>query len=314
MKKVFILSKQNLKLSKAELTAQLANAKTEQFGNIVIADTIRDLSNLAYTKQINQFLFKTSSSELLKKISMFNWKKIYSKSFAVRFEGRSDLEPKLGSLIYKNLGDPMVDLENPDTLIEFHKFRSTVICSLFISRIDSSIEQRKPHLRPHLVPVSSHPRLSRCLINLTGIRRGKILDPFCGTGGILIEAGLMGLHPVGYDVLKKMINISRLNLKHYNIMPFTLKQTDCTSETKKFKYVAAELPYMINTKKQDLRLLYDSFFKNLRLILGRRAALSFPNKIPRRIISKHNLKVTDTFSVYIHKGLTKKIVVLEPGR
>ncbi len=42
------------------------------------------------------------------------------------------------------------------------------------------------------------PKLARCMVNLTGVKENDlVLDPFCGTGGILIEAGIMGARVIG---------------------------------------------------------------------------------------------------------------------
>ena len=75
--------------------------------------------------------------------------------------------------------------------------------------------ERKAHLRPELQPTSLHPRLARALINLTGIRKGILLEPFCGAGGILLEAGLMGIKTVGYDIDKIVLKKCKINLNFY---------------------------------------------------------------------------------------------------
>jgi len=57
--------------------------------------------------------------------------------------------------------------------------------------LKSGFGKRKPHMRPGFHPSSLNPKLARAFVNLTGIRKGTIVDMFCGTGGILIEAGLI---------------------------------------------------------------------------------------------------------------------------
>jgi len=42
------------------------------------------------------------------------------------------------------------------------------------------------------------------MVNLSGARR-EVLDPFCGTGGVLIEAGLIGLEVYGFDIQQSMV-------------------------------------------------------------------------------------------------------------
>ena len=56
------------------------------------------------------------------------------------------------------------------------------------------------------------PKLAQVMINLAGLDKGRILDPFCGTGVILQEAGLMNYSVYGTDLAEKMIRYTRENL------------------------------------------------------------------------------------------------------
>ncbi len=56
------------------------------------------------------------------------------------------------------------------------------------------------------------PKLARMMINLARTPETEtILDPFCGSGGVLMEAALMGLHAVGVDKSKKAIEDAAAN-------------------------------------------------------------------------------------------------------
>ena len=47
--------------------------------------------------------------------------------------------------------------------------------------------------RPFFRPVSLEPRLARAAVNIAaGVNEGYVVDPMCGTGGILIESALSG--------------------------------------------------------------------------------------------------------------------------
>lgn len=323
MKKIFVLSKQNLELSKYEvLSLQSENPskiKYLLYDNLLVVDAGKDISErLAYTKQINTLLFVIKQNALKTAITSFDWKSVYRGNYAVKIHGDIGLSARdAGSLVWRKLElqnvRPKVNLSKPKTIIEIFKVKNKTIISLFDKEIKSDFEKRKPHMRPELAPISLHPKLARCLVNLTGVQKGVLLDTFCGTGGILIEAGLIGLTPVGYDILKKMVNISMINLKRYKIKKYTLMQKDSTKIKRKFDYIATELPYGINTKKQNLLKLYSNFLRTLKHILRKKAVLTFPNKIPINLIKKHNLKIEKTFDYYIHKNLTKKIVVIKRG-
>ena len=72
---------------------------------------------------------------------------------------------------------------------------------------------RKPTDRPFFQPGSMDPLLARAVANLAGARPGAtILDPMCGTGGVLVEAGLVGADVLGVDAQAKMARGARENL------------------------------------------------------------------------------------------------------
>lgn len=61
------------------------------------------------------------------------------------------------------------------------------------------------------------PKLALMMINLSGTakndnHRGRILDPFCGTGVVLQEAALLGFDAYGSDLSDKMVDYSKANL------------------------------------------------------------------------------------------------------
>ena len=59
---------------------------------------------------------------------------------------------------------------------------------------------RRPRARPFFHPVAIFPKLSRALVNLSGVDLGEVfLDPFCGTGSLLLEAYELGAESLGAD-------------------------------------------------------------------------------------------------------------------
>ena len=69
---------------------------------------------------------------------------------------------------------------------------------------------RKPE--PHS-EISLSPRLAGLLLNLAGVRPGKVvLDPFCGSGTILAEALLRSCRCLGIDASKDRVRDARRNL------------------------------------------------------------------------------------------------------
>ncbi|ELY64627.1 methyltransferase domain-containing protein [Natronococcus jeotgali] len=75
---------------------------------------------------------------------------------------------------------------------------------------------RAPTDKPFFQPGSMDPLLARAVANVAGARPGAtILDPMCGTGGVLVEAGLVGADVVGTDAQAKMVDGARTNLEHF---------------------------------------------------------------------------------------------------
>jgi len=73
--------------------------------------------------------------------------------------------------------------------------------------------ERRPTDRPFVQPGSMAPLDARALVNIAGAGPGTtVVDPMCGTGGLLLEAGLVGSDVIGVDAQWKMARGSRENL------------------------------------------------------------------------------------------------------
>jgi len=145
-------------------------------------------------------------------------------SFAIRakrFQGMmknvdsQDLTRKLGThLSLKN----DVDLKDPEIVV---RILMSDKVHIFISEKDIErdlLEKRKVGERPFFSPISLHPKYARAAVNLTGVKRnGVVLDPFCGTGGILIEAAYMGMKVIASDFDEEMIAGCIENMDHYGL-------------------------------------------------------------------------------------------------
>jgi len=78
----------------------------------------------------------------------------------------------------------------------------------------AAMRQRGTHRpSPHSV-ISLSPRLARTLVNLAGLKAGQtLLDPFCGTGTILVEAYAKSLRCLGVDSRASRVQEARENLR-----------------------------------------------------------------------------------------------------
>jgi len=72
-----------------------------------------------------------------------------------------------------------------------------------------------PTERPFFKPVTLDPRLARLMVSLS-FSRGKpsaVVDPFCGTGGIAIEASMLGFEVFASDLDPRMVEGTMANLE-----------------------------------------------------------------------------------------------------
>ncbi|MDH4215033.1 MAG: DNA methyltransferase [Candidatus Thorarchaeota archaeon] len=79
---------------------------------------------------------------------------------------------------------------------------------------DSALQQYRDESRPYISSkISTSPKICRTLLTLAGARPGDtILDPFCGTGTILMEAAMLGMKVIGIDIDGNQVQGTRSNL------------------------------------------------------------------------------------------------------
>jgi tRNA (guanine6-N2)-methyltransferase len=67
--------------------------------------------------------------------------------------------------------------------------------------------------RQATVPGALHPPVAAAMAAMCGVRRGVLLDPFCGSGTLVIEAGLRAprLHLVGLDLDPAALSVAGAN-------------------------------------------------------------------------------------------------------
>ncbi len=245
-------------------------------------------------------------------------------SFAVRVKRIKGDSSMLRTIdLEKGLGDAIngktADLVNPGTLIcGFLTSGGFVLGKTLFEINRSEIEERSPRFRPFFHPSSLSPILSRTLCNLCGVGQGtKVLDPFCGTGGILIEAGLMGAEIFGSDLDDGMVKGCRENLDYYGLRG-SISQADAASlsETDKYDAVITDPPYGrgSTTMGRKLEDVYKKAMKPIYRTLkpGGRACVLSPAQIDLEGIgSRSGFKIRESHEVRVHRSLTRKIAVLE---
>ncbi len=318
MKKIFHLSESNLELAKEEVLSLTGAKKYLIIEDLLICSNLKELElkkRLGYTHAIYKFLFNCNRSSLKNKVNSYNWQSLYNTNFCVRVHGKNNnIEKEIAFLIYNKLKNPKVNLKKPKTKIEFFIKEKKVFAGLFLEEVDKSYMKRRAHLRPRLHPTSLHPKLAKACINLSGLKKGVILDPFCGSGGILIEAGLMGFKIIGYDIDEEQVNRARINLSHYKINKYKVEMRDALELTKKnileADAIITDFPYGKGSKGKNLFFLYQQFLANCYNYIDKMIII-FPDFIDyNKIIEKTRWKIKKKFSIYMHKSLTRILIKL----
>ncbi|MBC7081295.1 MAG: methyltransferase domain-containing protein [Thermoplasmatales archaeon] len=226
--------------------------------------------------------------------------------------GNYEIRRKLGEII-KSKKNLIVDLERPDNLLKIFSGKKEYFCRE-IKKIDrKQFEMRKPNNRPFHPPVSMHPKIARALVNLTQVRRGQtLLDPFCGSGGLLIEACLIGVKSIGVDIKKKMVEGCRENMNYYGIENYEVFNMDMRDLDIKVDAVATDFPYGRSSHISDeMSKLYKDAIEKINDFLrkGRKVVIGLPS-LEYRGICKNYFNIEEIHCFRAHRSLTRFFYVL----
>jgi len=201
-----------------------------------------------------------------------------------------------------------VDLRDPDIVIRMQ------LCDkvhLFIEEraVDRNIlEKRKVGERPFFSPISLHPKYARALINLTGAKRGDVvLDPFCGTGGIVIEAAEMGMKAIASDFDEEMVLGCRENMDFYGLGLYDHEVIDIRDIPDRFSeidVVVTDPPYGRSTKTggDDVLEIHRIAMSTIPSVLtpGGRAGIILPYEA-----ASSTMELGGVFRQHVHGSLSR---------
>ncbi len=224
-----------------------------------------------------------------------------------------DIERKVGGII-KEKSNNKVNLSKPDNLFKVILLKDKIILGKLINERDREyFKKNRPHLRKFFHPGCILPKLARAMVNLARVKEGDIvLDPFCGTGGFLIEAGLIGAKLIGTDIDWRMASGTLLNLEEYNLnnQILGIKKLDAKNikdylrelNIDKVNAIITDPPYGISTaKKGEIEnILYE-----LPEVIKKGGYFVFAyNKFVEL-----DLELEGLFKIYIHKNLIRHVHV-----
>jgi tRNA (guanine10-N2)-dimethyltransferase len=221
-----------------------------------------------------------------------------------------------------------VDLNDPD-----HELRAVFsgdVCALGWLAVESvrDFGDRRPTDRPFFQPGSMDPLLARALANVAGAGPdATILDPMCGTGGGLIEAGLVGADVLGVDAQSKMVRGAAENLGHFLTADRSPAGLPDAGDWHTLRGDATALPLpddAVDGVVFDAPYGRQSKIANQPLTDLVAGALAEARRVaPRAVVVADRSwddaardagwRVTDRFERRVHRSLTRHVLVLERG-
>jgi len=238
------------------------------------------------------------------------------------------LEIKLGKQILSQTPGATVNLKNPDKTIIGIITNDKLLLGLKLTDITSkTFSERRPRKKPFFHPSAMPSKMARCMVNLAQAKTESILlDPFCGTGTSLIEATFIGCRAVGVDAQKRMILGTKKNLAHFGIAAEGLIWGDSRKiPLCKVDAVVTDPPYgrSSSTLKATTMQLVKDVMTALHSLLSteQRICIALPIKLKQTGEIEHlsqeiggyaenlGFKKLEAHTVYIHRSLTREIVV-----
>ncbi len=219
-----------------------------------------------------------------------------------------------------------VSLEEPDYVFQAESIPEGFVLGLSRSGYkEFHWRARRPRARTFFLPSAIYPKLARALVNLCRVREGEFfLDPFCGTGSLLIESSLMGMKAIGVEITRWIARGARLNLDGFSL-PFESTIRGDSSFSLPFSEIdgmATDIPYgrASSTKGMTTKEILDGFLRSASACMHSSAlrkkfcVVMHPSTVNLEEIIENqgnSFQLQEQHLLYVHRNLTRAISVLE---
>ena len=217
----------------------------------------------------------------------------------------SDLADRIGG---------RVDLANPDREVTIVRGAGDYVALTRPSLMRQGWVSRRPRARPFFHPAAIFPKLSRALVNLTRIDEGEVfLDPFCGTGSLLLEACELGAAPLGADRDARMVRGALSNMRSFRQEWLgTVRAEISRAPFSSVDGIATDIPYgrAASTAGSSAADVLESLRCTALGLLraGRRLVVMHPKSVG--VGDGRGFELEEEHDLYIHRKLTRTISVL----
>jgi tRNA (guanine10-N2)-dimethyltransferase len=285
----------------------------------------------AFTRFCGLELFncKAEMSTIIRSMRTVNLDEVLTaESFAVRVKRVRDsaskiremtLERTLGRLVLDRKASAHVNLKKPDRTLMGVLTDNRFIFGVRLAEIPAKpFVERRPRRKPFFHPSAMQAKLARCMVNLAEPKKGDLVfDPFCGTGTMLIEASLVGCRALGLDIQRRMARGTVRNLSHFKIRSEGVVVGDMRSPPlTSVDCIVTDPPYGISstTLKQTTKRIVEELLITANEMLSKkhRICMAAPRTLNiGQIGTTLGYKHLESHFVYVHRSLTREIVVFE---
>lgn len=325
---LFVLSGEETTLPSAEISALVEayseNCKCQRLSRRIVVSELDDLVKIrtitersAYARFGGSLLSIASTPEELTKEIESNLIGD-GKCFAVRSETiPKEICGDIGGRIKLKTGAKVL-LNNPDYVFQTERTDD----GRFLLGLSTSgakkfnWKERRPRARRFFLPSAIYPKLARFLVNLSRVKEGEyFLDPFCGTGSLLIESALMGIRSIGVDLTRWIARGALLNLKGFSLDFESILRADATHlcmPLTRVDAMATDVPYgrASSTKGKDTTTIVAQFVSSASDSLNqdKYCVLMHPSHV--QLDLGNSFELTEQHMLYVHRNLTRAISVL----
>jgi tRNA (guanine10-N2)-dimethyltransferase len=279
---------------------------------VVIATTKADPSEIeariAYSRRVGALIpgYELDEGQL---------RLLRSGTYAIRvfdLRGKGQSEDLVSRLAEKVSG--RVSLKNPDAELTVVRGEEDYLAVTRPSRMSQRWVKRRPRARAFFHPSAIFPKFSRLLVNLSGARAGEsFLDPFCGTGSLLLEAAEVGIRPIGIDLHRKMTAGALLNRSKFGQDWLGVIRADARRlPLVRVDAIATDIPYgkLSTTSGSSSVQILENLIKEASTVLvsGRRLVVMHPDSL--HVEGRYGFEIENQLHVFVHKKLTRTVTVL----
>lgn len=255
-------------------------------------------------------LARTNLKEILPDFSSFRVKlvNLTSKKSIVA------LESLIGRHVQSQLPSVQVTLTDPELIIVCLQLTNKIIIShAQVFPVKRKWIERRPKARSFFHPSALYPKFARSLVNISRVRNGEVLlDPFCGSGSILIEAVSMDINAIGLDISRNMCQGSLQNLRQLNPHGEIINADAKKVPLRCADGIATDAPYGRISSTKGLRVgrLIEDFLREAGSYLakGRYCALVHPDN---ELFDPQSFVVVESHRIPVHRSLTRVVSVLQ---